>query len=234
MWERACEVTKHSVHAVLRKVQVKGRDVWFTVGTAFLIGREPPPTLLTNAHVVADKELSIHPDLALAVFLQPEAAVAGLRVRQLVPELDLAVLDGGMEASRGTPVVFGEKEPMPPGRAVAALGFPIPAKPVLHDKGGNLRASRRLATGYVSGPEITVRFENAPWTLEGLFHYETYMLSYPGASGGPLLNVDGKVVGVNRGSLPHNQQVAAYSFALRNKEVLTYLDEHGIPYLRND
>lgn len=232
MWENACEVTKHSVYAIVRKLQVEGHTVWHTAGSAFLIGHKPFPTFLTNAHVVADEQPKVHPDLAL-VALRP-AAVLGLRVRELIPKLDLAVLDGSLQEPPGKPVVFARKEPLPAGRAIAGFGFPIPAGPVLKGGRGHLTVERRLATGYVSSPETAARFEDASWTPDDLLHYELNMLAYPGISGGPIVDVSGNVVGVNRGSRIHGQQVAAYSYALRNQEILTYLEEKGIPYLKTD
>jgi len=174
----------------------------------------------------------VYPDLAVIVFLYPESAAAGISVWTLIPELDLAVLRAGSEAARAKPIVFAGRGLLPPGRPVAGLGFPTPDRPVMHTTGGQLTVSRRLATGYISG-EVTARFEDAPWTAEDLPHYEVNMLSYPGLSGSPLLDVEGRVVGVNRGIRRHGQQIAAYSFSLRNQEVCRLLEERGMPFSEN-
>ncbi len=58
------------------------------------------------------------------------------------------------------------------------------------------------------------------------------MLAYGGISGGPLFNLDGIVVGMNRGSASVGDQVVAYSFALRNLEVCELLDAKGVSYER--
>jgi S1-C subfamily serine protease len=230
-WESAIERMKHGVHAVISKGIFKGRPAWMTLGTAFLISLDPHPTLTTNAHVVADITLSIRQELALGVFAYPSAAAAGLRVRMLEPGLDLAILDASPEAAIGKVMTFSDKAPLPAGTAIASLGFPIPQAPVLTETGGRLSINLRLATGFTSSPDYRgLFFQDAPWTTPDLQHYELNMLSYGGISGGPLFNLDGKIIGVVRGGLQYNQQVAAYTYSLRNGEVLEFLESKGVPY----
>jgi S1-C subfamily serine protease len=230
-WETACERMTNSVHAVISKRIVKGNPLWITSGTAFLISLDPYPILVTNAHLVADKNRNLRPEIALGVFSYPSAAAAGLRVRVFAPELDLAILRASPEAAIGKVVTFSDRAPLPRGAPVASLGFPIPAAPRLRESGGSLSINLRLATGFISSSDHTgLSFDDAPWTPNDLPYYELNMLSYPGISGGPLFNLDGTIVGVSRGSRTYNQQIAAYAYALRNREVLQLLEDNGLTY----
>jgi S1-C subfamily serine protease len=149
----------------------------------------------------------------------------------LEPGLDLAILDASPAAAIGKVMTFSDKAPLQAGTAIASLGFPIPQAPVLTETGGRLSINLRLATGFISSPDYRgLFFQDAPWTTPDLQHYELNMFSYGGISGGPLFNLDGKIIGVVRGSLQYNQQVAAYTYSLRNEEVLEFLESKGVPY----
>jgi S1-C subfamily serine protease len=224
-WEIACERMMNSIHAVISESVFEGIPRWRTLGTAFLISLNPYPILITNAHVVADKTRNLRQGLALTVFGYPSAAVAGLRVQVFAPELDLAVLRASPEAAIGKVVTFSNKVPLPRGAAIASLGFPIPETPKFTESRGNLRINLRLAAGFISANEFSgFVAQDYDWPPHDLLHYELYMLSYRGISGGPLFNIDGQVVGLIRGGQE------AYTYALRNSEVLQLLESNGVTY----
>lgn len=237
MWERACGRLEGSVHAVITKSLCEHEGIsvpcWYTIGTAFAISLEPIPTFLTNAHVVTDDDGIVREDLALVLFPPPGKGIADASVRILEKELDVAVLEGCEEAKRVKPVTFSGNAVEPMGVPVASLGFPIPDLPTTTASGeGSLRLNRRLATGFLSNVNHFEQFPDFPWARSDLPHYELNMLAYGGISGGPLFNLDGIVVGMNRGSASVGGQVVAYSFALRNMEVCELLDAKGVSYER--
>ncbi|MFQ5891065.1 MAG: serine protease [Gemmatimonadota bacterium] len=232
MWRTACAELDTSVHPVLLKTRLEsGAEVWRVIGTAFCINQKYNPTFVTNAHVVIDPSGNqiAHEDMALMA-LAPGGAAAGFSVMIVSKELDIAVCEASEEAAVARPVRFAEATPVAIGSAVASLGFPIPDLPELTPDGGSLYISERLATGFVSNNGTLVKMPNWEWT-NSLLHYEFNMLSYPGISGGPVFDIDAGVVGVNRGSRLHGDQVAAYAVGVRNAELLPFLTQHRIEFV---
>jgi S1-C subfamily serine protease len=201
MWRAACKQLIASVHPVLRKSQPKpGVDVWQTIGSAFCINHDFNPTFITNAHVVHDGHGNPIKDNSLAlVALAPGGAPAGLSVRMFDRELDIAVCEASKEGSVAQPVSFCGVPLLETGTAVASMGFPIPEQPELSPAGGTLIINKRLATGFLSNQGMVAKMVDWPWT-DSLLHYELNLLSYPGISGGPVFDIEGRVAGVNRGS----------------------------------
>ena len=232
MWQQACAGLDRSVHAVITQVPATSAVPmhWRTLGTAFAIDHEHNPTFLTNAHVVINAQGQPRTDLALAI-LGNSGAIAGASVRILELGLDLAVVEASTEAAQAVPVTFASRTPPKVGTSVASLGFPIPEAAIHTPTGGQLSIRRKFAQGALSNPLIPCVIPTYPWAPADLYHYELNMLYYPGISGGPLFDIQGRVLGVNRGSANIGSQIASYAFALRNAEVLDLLDTHHIKYV---
>jgi S1-C subfamily serine protease len=232
MWRPACAKLDKSVHPVLVKTGSKGGlDSWEVIGSAFCINHKYNPTFITNAHVVVDDHGNQIPDASLALLaLAPGGGIAGFSVMLLSKEFDVAVCEASKEAAVATPVSFAGSSPIEIGAAVASLGFPIPERPEVTPRGGTLYVSERLATGFVSNNGTLAKMPDWHWT-DKLLHYEFNMLSYPGISGGPVFDIEARVIGVNRGSRLHQGHVAAYAIGVRNEELLPLLSKHRIEYL---
>jgi serine protease DegS/serine protease DegQ len=135
--------------------------------------------ILTNAHVIRDAiEVEV-------VFTDDREPMTG-RVLGQVPERDLAVLQ--VDAGDLDPIPIGHSEPpwLNLGDPVVAVGFPLGLGGVTVTK------------GIVSGQErtITVGQELTGVThLEGLL--QTDAAINPGNSGGALVDMDGRLVGIN-------------------------------------
>jgi serine protease Do len=151
----------------------RGRSQSF--GSGFFIRGDG--TILTNAHVVSDAT-------RITVRLSDEHEYAG-KILGVDPETDLAVIkiDAGRQLSY---IELGDSDRLKIGQWVVAIGNPFPQQ--------NL--DRTVTVGVVSGVG-----RNALNFGQGTPRYQSYIQTdaaiNPGNSGGPLVDLDGKAVGVN-------------------------------------
>lgn len=136
-------------------------------GTGFLIA---PGVLMTNAHVVAGVG-------------QPTVQIDGTTVdAQAVyydPDVDVAILR--FYAKAGTPLHFNQTAEQ--NEKVAVLGYPEDGP--FNVQAARIRAEQRLRSQNIYGRGTVLR---DTYSLRGLIR--------PGNSGGPVVDTDGKVVGV--------------------------------------
>jgi S1-C subfamily serine protease len=142
-------------------------------------------TILTNLHVVQGaKRLRVtfadgHESDAIMVGAQPENDLAVLRARSLPDDLKPATL-------RST----GD---LAPGDEVVAVGFPFGIGP-------------SVSAGVVSGLKREFRSPDGQQMMTNLIQFDA--AANPGNSGGPLVTVDGSVVGIVTAILnPSKQRV---------------------------
>ncbi len=225
MWQKACKRISYSVQAVLLETREKGSKAvrWDNVGTSFAIGGKTGPFFITSAHVVCD--LNGKPcdpkRLALSGHINgKKAVICGVGIVHIDQSIDIAVLEGSREGEAILPVTFAGPNILSVGTPVASMGYPIPAEPELTESGGHLTTARRLATGFVSAGDSLPEFDSQTAKLN---QYEINMFSYPGLSGAPVFNLDGRVIGMNRGSLELRGHEAAYAYAVRGVELVKWL-----------
>ena len=159
------------VRAIYRAAQpsVVLIDAVDRTGSGFLV--DARGHVVTNAHVVGDRT-SVDVDLG------------GRRVRAVVrgvePSVDVAVLT--LEGSQGDvpPLGFGDSQGMRIGDPVVAIGAPY-----------GLNGS--LSSGIVSGLRRQIDSPNG-FAIQGVIQTDAAL--NPGNSGGPLLDMDGRVVGM--------------------------------------
>ncbi|MFQ5592920.1 MAG: S1C family serine protease [Anaerolineae bacterium] len=166
--------------------------------------------IVTNEHVVRDAA-------SLRVILPDGEETTGKSVGK--DELtDLAVVEatiGGL-----TPATFGDSSSLQPGQRVIAVGSAL----------GGFRNT--VTVGVVSGLGRHVIPQGKEYALENLI--QTDAAINHGNSGGPLLNVQGEVVGVNtiliRRELDSDEIVQGISFAVPSDtalQVVRQLIAHG-------
>ena len=147
-------------------------------GTGFVIDKEGH--IVTNYHVANGiEQLEVHFSSGLKVYGQ----VVGLDM-----DSDLAVIKVDVDPEELVPLVFGDSSLVKVGQTVVAIGNPYGLSGtmtvgVVSARGRVLDSMRQTASGsyYSSGDTI-----------------QTDALIKPGNSGGPLLNLNGEVIGVNR------------------------------------
>ncbi|HEX6318101.1 MAG TPA: DegQ family serine endoprotease [Burkholderiales bacterium] len=170
------------------------------IGSGFIIS--PDGYILTNAHVVAgSKEVTVRMADAKREF---KAQVVGTDERT-----DVALLKVDQD---NLPVVkLGKSSTLEPGQWVAAIGSPF-------------GFANTITAGIVSATERALPAETY------LPFIQTDVAVNPGNSGGPLLNLDGEVVGINSMIYSRTGGYMGVSFAIPIEEALDVskqLREHG-------
>lgn len=182
----------------------------------------PGGLVLTNAHVVIDRGTG-QPYPHLFVFLRPE------RVTGKVPDdlqrrhagcvvhhekaLDLALVQIDT-APASTPLSLADPAEVRVGQPVIAIG---------HPGGGGLWT---LTAGTVGARRAD--FEGVP----GKDVFQTDAGLNPGNSGGPLLDMDGRIVGVNTSiyrRAPSGMAITDINFALQASVAWQWLRSVGVP-----
>jgi S1-C subfamily serine protease len=130
-------------------------------------------TILTNLHVVAGAErlsVTFHDGL------ESDAVVVGLH-----PKNDLAVIRAQKIPDDLPPATMGVAARLRPGDEVVAVGFPFGIGP-------------SVSSGVVSGLNRSWRSSKGKNLLGGLIQFDA--AANPGNSGGPLINMEGELVGI--------------------------------------
>jgi S1-C subfamily serine protease len=134
--------------------------------------------ILTNVHVVAGAERI---EVVFADGTEAEAAVVGVQ-----PEHDLAVLQARKLPDDLVPATLRSTEGLRPGDEVVAVGFPFGIGP-------------SVSAGVVSGLRRDFYSPRGQRLLTNLIQFDA--AANPGNSGGPLVTMEGEVIGVVTGIL---------------------------------
>jgi S1-C subfamily serine protease len=147
------------------------QDEALGVGTGVVISEEG--LILTNLHVVWGSQRLL---ITFADGTESEARVVATQANN-----DLAVLKPQKIPDDLQPATLGSSRQVAPGDAVAVIGFPFGMGP-------------SVSSGVVSG--LNREFKNAKGDLlmTGLIQFDA--AANPGNSGGPLINMNGEVIGV--------------------------------------
>ncbi|MGJ7612193.1 MULTISPECIES: S1C family serine protease [unclassified Variovorax] len=139
--------------------------------------------ILTNLHVVAGA------DKIKVTFFDGLEAIATITGVQ--PENDLAVLQAQKVPDDLIPATMRSTADLRPGDQVAAVGFPFGIGP-------------SVSAGVVSGLKRSFRSPEGKQELGNLIQFDA--AANPGNSGGPLINMDGEVLGIVTAILNPTQQ----------------------------
>jgi S1-C subfamily serine protease len=129
--------------------------------------------ILTNLHVVAGAEWV---DVTFADGVESEATVIATR-----PEQDLAVLQAKTLPDDLTPATLRSTHDLAPGDEVVAVGFPFAIGP-------------SASAGVISGLRREFVSPLGKRLLTNLIQFDA--AANPGSSGGPLITMDGEVIGI--------------------------------------
>lgn len=126
------------------------------------------------------------------------------------PETDIAVLR--VDATDLVPAAFGDSDALKAGQPVLAIGNPL-----------GLAGGPTVTSGVVSSLRRSVPLPGG----DGFPMIQTDAAVNPGSSGGPLVDLEGRVVGLNNVTIPYAEGM---SFAIPIKRALAIareLIEHG-------
>ncbi|MFT4268369.1 MAG: trypsin-like peptidase domain-containing protein, partial [Xenophilus sp.] len=139
--------------------------------------------ILTNLHVVAGAD---HIKVTFFDGLESPATLTGAQ-----PENDLAVLQAQKIPDDLAAATLRSTADLRPGDQVAAVGFPFGIGP-------------SVSAGVVSGLQRSFRSPEGKQELGNLIQFDA--AANPGNSGGPLVNMDGEVLGIVTAILNPTQQ----------------------------
>lgn len=199
--------------------------------------------IITNYHVIESTltstgEASKAATLNVYLYTDPDSAVVGSVIGYDI-SADLAVLK--IDCAGLTPVDLGNSDKLQVGDIAIALGNP-----------GGLQFLGSVSQGIISGLNRTIQSDSA---YENLTLIQTDAAINPGNSGGALVDVNGKLVGINSAKLVAeeyegmgfsipvndvvsicteiikngNQKVPYLGIALSEKYTASYLEQAGCP-----
>ena len=174
---RAAEKIRPSVVRVtsLEKNR-KGEEEETSVGTGVVIVDKG--VILTNLHVVQGSKIL---RITFADGSESDASVKGVQ-----PERDLAVLQAHTVPDDLKAATLRSSNDLLPGESVVAVGYPFGIGP-------------SVSAGVVSGLEREFKSPEGQQEIAHLIQFDA--AANPGNSGGPLVTLDGEVVGIVTGIL---------------------------------
>ncbi|MDR2163042.1 MAG: S1C family serine protease [Clostridiales Family XIII bacterium] len=148
------------------------------VGTGIIV--DASGYILTNSHVVLDGEVE-----KLEILLSDGSTAQG-KLLWNDRSLDLAIVKANITGKKLKPAELGDSDKVRIGSYVAAIGNPL-----------GLDFNGSITQGVVSGLDRSISATDGSkvTTMEGLIQVDAAINS--GNSGGPLLDKEGKVIGVN-------------------------------------
>ncbi|GAB4539598.1 MAG: hypothetical protein Kow0063_28570 [Anaerolineae bacterium] len=147
--------------------------------------------IVTNYHVVAG---ATNVEVRFADGRAVEAEILGTD-----PDVDLAVLKVDLPADELQPLPLGDSEALLPGQLVLAMGNPFGQE-------------FTMTMGIISAVGRTIRSGNSPFSIPEVIQTDAPI--NPGNSGGPLLDREGRVIGINTQIISSSGANAGIGFAV--------------------
>ena len=141
-------------------------------GSGFVIDRDG--TIITNAHVVEGSQ-------DVSVRFEEDGDVVDAKVVGRDPSTDIAVLEVDPGDAKLRPIPLGDSSKVEVGDPVVAIGNPF-------------GFTRTVTTGIVSALQRQIEAPNG-FPIRDVIQTDASI--NPGNSGGPLLDADGRVIGIN-------------------------------------
>lgn len=170
---RAAEVVRPAVVRVRGVAPGERGDADLDEGVGSGVVIVDTGVILTNLHVVADAE-----KVVVEFFNGHESDAVVISVK---PEHDLAVLQAKSLPDDLFPATLRSTSDLQPGDQVVAVGFPFGIGP-------------SVSAGVISGLAREFRSPQGKRVLTNLIQFDA--AANPGNSGGPLVTMDGEVVGI--------------------------------------
>lgn len=222
-WRKAAERVRPSVHSVWGSKPALGSEltVFGPLGTSFAVS--PRGVLLTGAHVVVGADGTLIARLHVLLQTDSGAVLYPTTVLGLDTERDLALL--GIADTALTPVRWGSGR-APMGWPLATIGYGLPEGGVVDTSRSEVTSRytvfRRFTAGHSSGYRTLVPGDPSTNVLE------VDLFLFPGVSGGPTFDRDGRVIGVNQGQHRYRDGgPTSYGRVIPRLVVGQFLELHG-------
>jgi S1-C subfamily serine protease len=181
-------------------------------GSGFVL--DPDGEIVTNAHVVTEEEPSGGRKPAKEIFIEfSNRNVLEAQIVGFDPFADVALLKVEPEGFPLHALELGDDADLEVGEPVAAIGSPFGEQ-------------RSLSVGVVSATDRAVN-SLTQFKIEGAIQTDASI--NPGNSGGPLLESEGKVVGINQQIETNSGANDGVGFAVPTTAI-----EHSVEMLRED
>ena len=172
------------------------------VGTGIVV--DSNGYILTNSHVISDGEAK-----NVTVLFYDGSNVDG-QVLWYDSQLDLAIVK--VNKTGLTPAELGDSDKVSIGDIAIAIGNPL-----------GLELQRTVTQGIISGLDRTITTESA--TMTGLMQTDASINS--GNSGGPLLNEEGQVIGINTAKTSEGESLGFAIPINQAKEIIESIIKDG-------
>ncbi|XP_077598568.1 serine protease HTRA3 [Stigmatopora nigra] len=183
-----------------------GRNIPLSSGSGFVMSRHG--LIVTNAHVVSsDSPVSARQHLKVQM---RDGDVYEATIRDIDKKLDIATIEIHPQKELSV-LLLGHSADLRPGEFVVAIGSPFALQ--------NTVTTGIVSTAQRDGKELGLRDSDMDYV-------QTDAIINFGNSGGPLVNLDGEVIGINTLKV-----AAGISFAIPSDRIVRFLndslDKHG-------
>lgn len=232
--------TRESVAVVYTCLDMDGGEYGFGWGTGFFVGNsgENPTYLLTNYHVISDFE-----DYGAGELIEANINGQTMRGRSKVrvyydsrdyeeayvvgfdASKDVALLKLNSATDKRRPVTLCSPNDSMVGSNVYAVGYPGLSE--------NIFAGSTTSWGE-SDASVTSGTFSRIFTTEGTgrVNIQIDCVIRHGNSGGPLVNDDGAVIGINTWSVSQNSESVNYAVSI--DEAIPMLNQYGVSYAKTE
>lgn len=232
--------TRESVAVVYTCLDMDGGEYGFGWGTGFFVGNsgENPTYLLTNYHVISDFE-----DYGAGELIQANINGQTMQGRSKVrvyydsrdyeeayvvgfdASKDVALLKLNSATDKRKPVTLCSPNDSMVGSNVYAVGYPGLSE--------NIFAGSTTSWGE-SDASVTSGTFSRIFTTEGTgrVNIQIDCVIRHGNSGGPLVNDDGAVIGINTWSVSQNSESVNYAVSI--DEAIPMLNQSGVSYAKTE
>ena len=195
--------------------------LWLSSGTGFFVGEsgKNPQYIITNAHVIINYALNkgADGDNTLTICYDKDDVEDGYLV-DYNDDMDIAILKIGKATDKRKPLALEVFDETKQGQPVFAVGYPAIIEKATNAKSSYGKNDATVTSGIIGRFLMDAKSGRTDIQIDAAIS--------GGNSGGPLVNPEGYVVGINTSTLSG----AGYNFAVSIEEAIPLLHRNGVSY----